>query len=611
MPRDPRSELTEDERKRLDAGYHDDVARQLRGRNRSDLAGWVLAQIWDFDGAAECYLEAGDRLAALRMALESSRPQTFDGVLRALEHHARNRPDERRAAVAELERRGRHLDAARLLEQGDDDPAAQAESLLMAGDRLAAARVLAEAQRPRDALEILAPEDTSGPRERIHALAARLCWDLGDAEGAARHAQAALRLGHDDAELVSLLARALGSLGHDLAAQLVLQGRDAEAKGAGLPGRYRVTGPLSASLAGAAYVGYDRVTLQEVEIHLLLAELDTVGLDAATSTALDRFAATAQAAASIGHPAIRPIIRIDPDVGLLVMPQAEGPSLRTLIRPPGMASGPSRARALVAFLLEGLLAGHARGLVHGSLLPSQIVSDALGRPLLGPFGAHWISGLAATRTGGLEELLAMTAPELRGGAPPTVASDIYALGAILRALLAGSVEPSDDVPEGAEVDLAREMTAPAPENRPEPRAVLARLRSTVADVRELGTAEAWGSKTSSSSDRSGATMGGIEVQPAETWTNEVLDALCAHATPWMQPIIDRRERTFVLAPWPQGARGLDAGTDEGWRDLVPTEAFEGRPEAARRALEARLSPTSVVATPSGDWMLALDDLLSR
>ncbi|MFY0532485.1 hypothetical protein [Nannocystis pusilla] len=97
------------------------------------------------------------------------------------------------------------------------------------------------------------------------------------------------------------------------------------------------------------------------------------------------------------------------------MPWEAGNNLRALIRPPGMPL--PRARALIAFLLEGLAAAHARGLVHGSLLPAQLVCDAAGRPLLGPFGADAIAGLIATRTGALEELLTITAPEVRAGGP--------------------------------------------------------------------------------------------------------------------------------------------------------------------------------------------------
>src|SRR5690606_15941860 len=148
----------------------------------------------------------------------------------------------------------------------------------------------------------------------------------------------------------------------------------------------------------------------------------------------------------------------------------EGPNLRSLVRAPGMLSSLSRARGLIAFLVEGLAAAHGRGLVHGWLLPSMLWCDAVGRPTLGPFGAHHLAGLAATHTGGLEELMAVTAPELRAGSAPTVQSDLYSIGALLAGLLFGTMQGArallvgrePDASESAEVSLARRLLDPDP-----------------------------------------------------------------------------------------------------------------------------------------------------
>ena len=134
-----------------------------------------------------------------------------------------------------------------------------------------------------------------------------------------------------------LLARALASLGHDLAAQLVLAESDddePERSPTELEpqGRYRVTATLSAPFAGAAYAGVDRVSLQEVELHLLLTEFAEQGPDPGVRAALDAFARASERADALAHPAIRPILRLDSEIGLLVMPRREGPVLRSLIR---------------------------------------------------------------------------------------------------------------------------------------------------------------------------------------------------------------------------------------------------------------------------------------
>lgn len=597
--------LDDAERRRLDAGDHEALARDLAAADRQALAGWVREQIWDFDGAMADYRAAGRLVDALRMALESGSAPALDGILAEIPQ-AKDQDFE--GAVELLRARRRDMEVAQLLAIRSGSPQDRADALLRAGNRLGAAQVLAEADRPRDALELLQLDDNE-PSAPSLALAARLAWDLGDAEGAARNAQAALRSGARSEELAALLARALGSLGHDLAAQLVLQRHGARPSDDAVPGRYRVTGLLGSALAGAAYVGVDRLTLQEVEIHLLLAD-QPEPIDPSIAAAVDRFLSAAQAASEVGHPAIRSVLRVVPEAGLLVLARAEGPPMRDLIRPPGLRDAAPRARALVAFLLEGLSAAHDRGLVHGAILPSLITTDALGRPQLGPFGVHHLAGLAATRTGGLEELMLVTAPELRTGGAPSAASDLFAVGMLLHAMLGGRLhapEPEDDLPE-AERELVAMMTATAPQDRPAAREVLARLRAPVADLRELGHAPQ-ASASRSTTEGTIRMQDGTEVVAADGWEPELLDALCAADNPWLQPILDRSDRTVVLAPWPEDARVLD-DTVAGWRGLIPAEALD-LPEPLREAIEARLHPGAVVVTSAGPRMLALDDLLGR
>jgi serine/threonine protein kinase len=609
----PRTELSEDERRRIDAGEHEALADDLVARGRPDLAGWVREQIWDFAGALECYLRADRPLDAVRMALESPQPGALERVVVTLEGLAPQRPEVVRAGAETLERRGRHAESARLAAALTGDPVDRARSLQHAGDRMGAARELADAARVREALDALGPLGENEDDAEAHGLAAALAWDLGDAEASARHAQASLRGGNDTAGVRALLARALGSLGHDLAAQIALQGDPPEPGAAGtIPGRYRVTGILPAHIAGAAYVGIDRVTLQEVEIHLLLAEQPEPGIaDPSMERELGRFAASAEAAARLGHPAIRPILRIVPEAGLLVMPRAEGPHFRSLIRPPGMWHTPTRARALVAFLVEGLVVAHQRGLVHGGLLPSHMVCDALGRPLLGPFGTHFLGGLAATHTAALEEIMAVTAPEVRAGDPPSVASDIYAIGALLRALLSGTMTGADE-PAATDGDLATTMMNADPARRPDGARMLELLRAPVADVHEIAGAVEPPAPAPGSEAAESTFERAIEITAAESWTDELIDTLCAATSPWLQPILDRDGHTLTLAPWPSGCRTLDeaAVAGEGWRDLAQS-ALASVPARLRAALDARLRPRSLVATAAGDWMVALDDVLSR
>ncbi|HEY0138049.1 MAG TPA: hypothetical protein VGB85_28380 [Nannocystis sp.] len=623
--------LTAELRARLARGEHEAVASELASGGDLVGAGQVLEQIWDFLGAHGHYTAAGRPLDALRCALELGRPDLLDATLAQLMDQPRGDRDE---AVKLLQRRGRHAEAAGLLATDDADPVVRARALARAGDRRGAAQVLAEAGHVREALRALDPiAEQDAP---ALTLAATLAWELGDAETSVRHAQAAMRAlagpaTHDPgsagprasqpalaamsegtatderANAARILARGLGALGHELAAQLVLQATGVrEMTSAAVPGRYHVRRALTASYAGAAYDGLDRVTQQEVEIHLLLAEVQDAGLDAqGVLSAIAAFARRAEAAAELAHPAIRPVLRFDLRAGLLILPHADGPTLRTLIRPPGMP--PARARALVSFLLDGLVAAHARGLVHGSLLPAQIVCDAAGRPLLGPFGADEIAGLVATRTGALEELLTITAPELRAGGKPSAASDIYSAAALWVALRTGSLGADPARLPADEQRLVADALDPDPARRPDAPTLLGRLRVRVADPRELVPLAPLPAVPKAMSEVGALATAGVIAEVAAGWTDAELDALLASDAPRLQPVLDREQRRVVLAAWPDGCRRLADDADAGALDPL----LDGLAPALRAIVGSRLRASSWVCTSAGEWMLALDDLLTR
>ncbi len=638
-------ELSEALRTRLGAGDHESVAVELADSGRPDLAAWVLEQIWDFEAASAAYLQAGRTLDALRAALEDGGPGPLRAGLEALE--AAHDPGQARAAAALLTKRRRHDEAATVLGWAEAAPKEQAAAWIEAGDRLSAARALADAGQPQRALEALGTlelhqtERNSSLTAEL-ALAARLCWDLGDAEGTARYCQEARRAGAVEGErgaaLRRLLARALATLGHDLAGQLVL-GEDGGSSPSELSthGRYRVTGVIPAIYAGATYVGIDRLDLREVEIHLLLAEFSEHERPGPpVIAAIERFAKVAMAADALEHPAIRTIDRLEAREGLMVMARREGPLLRALIRPPGLAAAAgARARSLIAFLLDGLARAHAAGLTHGSLLPSQIVCDALGRPMLGPFGAHHLSGLVATRTGGLEELLALTPPEQRTGAPPTQAGDMFMLGALWGALSAGHFTPEPDELPAADRREILSWLDPDPGARPLAHEALVRVRAPVSDLSRLAQAAPLPDLLPDLDAQAPRSL--VDVDPrlgraitviaADTWSDTTLEMLCTARNPWLQNILDRDGRSFQLAPWPEGCRSLEPGAD--WRtqldplaiDLLSPSSEPNAPgdpgleaepdQTLREAITSRLEGgVAIVVTPAGERMLALDRLLS-
>jgi len=72
-----------------------------------------------------------------------------------------------------------------------------------------------------------------------------------------------------------------------------------------------------------------------------------------------------------------------------------------------------------------------------------------------------------------------------------------------------------------------------------------------------------------------------------------------------------RPRSSSWRRWPPGSRTIGPDVGEAWRHRIPAEALEDLPDLLRAAIESRLGPTSLVATAADEWMLALDDLLSR
>ena len=599
----------------IQAGRHFAVAKRLSAGGRHADAGWVLEQIWAFAEATASYLASARYADAVRTAVESGDGALFDRTVAETLRVAT--ASVRREAADLLRQRGRHLESSRLIASLDIVPVAQAEALAAAGDRRAAAELLLTAGNPHGALEILRLESAGGSAAE-RALAAQIAWDLGDTEGTARNAQAALRQGLDEDDAVgvsTLLARALSTLGYDLAAQLVL-GSDA-APDRELPparGRYLVTASMPTQLSGATYVGVDRVTLDEVEIHLLLKACSPEEARAPELLeAIERFFYAATAATALDHPAIRPVLRTDLDQALLVLPRAAGPTLHHQLHPPRPPQPSVRARNLVAFLLQGLVAAHARGLVHGQILPIHIVTDALGRPLLGPFGAYHLAGLTATQTAGLAEVLAFTAPERRRGTNPTTASDVYAIGAIHRALLAGNVsgqwsEPPPGVSE-QELALISAMTTSDPERRPSAREVVENLGLGIADVTALYD-RIGAAPLPEAQARSGPTdlVAALKLVVDRSWSTDDLDAVAAARCPWLQTILDRDGYVVHLAAWPQGCRRL--GPDAPWRELAST-ALAALPESVRARIEPRLAAETFVVTPADDCVIALDVLLTR
>jgi serine/threonine-protein kinase len=126
-------------------------------------------------------------------------------------------------------------------------------------------------------------------------------------------------------------------------------------------------------------------------------------------------------------------------VPYLVMRRAAGVSLGALVRTLGPLPM-ARVRRIATQILEGLVAIHAAGLVHGDLKADNVLVADDDRVTIIDFGLareHAVAPawLADGVVSGTPEYMA---PEVIAGGPMTSAADIYAAGVIIYELLTGT-----------------------------------------------------------------------------------------------------------------------------------------------------------------------------
>ncbi len=115
-------------------------------------------------------------------------------------------------------------------------------------------------------------------------------------------------------------------------------------------------------------------------------------------------------------------------------------------------------------ILEALVHAHGHGIIHRDIKPQNALVDARGRVKLTDFGVAYRAGdTRLTRVGFAVGTPGYIAPEILDGADPSALTDIYAVGATARTLLAH--QPYEPTPRLREfVDRA---TSPNPAHRPQ------------------------------------------------------------------------------------------------------------------------------------------------
>lgn len=239
-------------------------------------------------------------------------------------------------------------------------------------------------------------------------------------------------------EVEKLLAQDSGSGGKLLdqcAAELLAGMRVSDVEAGCLLGPYKIEAELGEGGMGRVFRAKDTRLDRTVAIKVL-------------NEWSGRFEKESRAIAALNHPYICTLH----DVGsnYLVMELIEGETLAGRLKRGSLSS--EQAVRVGSQIAEALAAAHAKGIIHRDLKPANVMLTKAGVKVL-DFGlAKSMADPALSLEGGLMGTPAYMAPEQLEGRGADARTDIYALGLILREMLAGR---SESLPEMAPPALAR------------------------------------------------------------------------------------------------------------------------------------------------------------
>lgn len=227
-----------------------------------------------------------------------------------------------------------------------------------------------------------------------------------------------------------------------------------------LADRYELVQPLGRGGMGQVWLAVDRVLDRQVAVK-------TVDLDASRDpAAAERFRREAKAAAALSHDNVVTVFDSGTDgpAAFMVMQLLPGPTLEDVIR--DRAPLPlGEALALGEQTASALAATHRIGIVHRDIKPGNLMFDDQGRLKVVDFGiARLTESMSAQLTAPSMVVgsVAYMAPEQARGEAATPATDLYALGCVMTALLTGRPPFEAEHPMGA---LQQHLAAAPPRLR--------------------------------------------------------------------------------------------------------------------------------------------------
>jgi eukaryotic-like serine/threonine-protein kinase len=224
-------------------------------------------------------------------------------------------------------------------------------------------------------------------------------------------------------------------------------------------GDYEVRGVLGSGAMGVVYEARQVSLNRTVALKMIRAGA------LARDEELRRFQNEAKAIARLDHPHIVPIHEVGEHEGkrYFSMKLIVGPCLSQSLC--SYTTNPLNAARLMVTIVEAVHHAHQRGILHRDLKPSNILLDENGQPHVSDFGlAKQVEDDASlTETGAVLGTPAYMAPEQAAGKSSlvTTLSDVYGLGAVLYAVLAGK-PPFDGDSALETLDLVRHQQPVSP-----------------------------------------------------------------------------------------------------------------------------------------------------
>jgi Tol biopolymer transport system component len=219
------------------------------------------------------------------------------------------------------------------------------------------------------------------------------------------------------------------------AAELLARMHVSQVEAGSLLGPYKIEAPLGEGGMGQVFRARDTRLDRTVAIKVL-------------KEWSGRFEKESRAIAALNHPYICTLHDVGPNY--LVMELIEGETLAGRLKRGSLPIG--QAIRFGTQIAEALAAAHAKGVIHRDLKPANVMMTKSGVKVL-DFGlAKSTADPAMSAEGVLMGTPAYMAPEQFEGRSADARTDIYALGLILREMLAGKRE---DLPEATPPTLVR------------------------------------------------------------------------------------------------------------------------------------------------------------